>query len=637
MNLNRLIINLLVCYGLFLPQIAISDKLNDQRQAFLQAERYLAERNEAGFLDLSADLTDYPLYPYLRYQWLKEHLDKDDQVLAFLTDFKDTRYDGSLRSKWLAYLAEQAKWHDFVRNYEQDEDSASDCRWHWARYQMDKQEQALLDAKQLWLSGKTVEKYCQRLFWILEKSPLITPDLIWQRFEAAIENNHYDVAKATSVLLPQADRKTADKWLQLHQKPELVTDNRYWQDKNAQTGRLFAHTVKRLANTDLDKAMTVWDVNRDDFPVEKPVFDAVEHKFGLALLGKKDSRAYARLSKVFQPDEETRSAEVRAALLEQNWHHVNTAISDLTPSERQEPKWRYWQARALQETGNSQQAHILYTALANDRSFYGFMAADIVNLPYQIFDMPIKVTEHEIKQLSDEADFKACWEFKWLSKELEARRQWQFAINNLPKEKLLIAAKLAQQWQWDQQAITTLVKADYWDDMAMRFPLSFFGEVQASAEMHSLEPALLYGLMRQESMLDKNAESSAGAKGLMQLMPQTAKTIAHALHEPWQSDADLFKPELNIHYGGHYIKDLLSRFNDHLAVAGAAYNAGPNRARKWLPINSSVPADIWIETIPFKETRKYVSTVLSYAIIYQQRLKKGSLKLKVLMRDVVPG
>jgi soluble lytic murein transglycosylase len=637
MSLNRLIKNLLVCYGFFLPQIAISDKLNDQRQVFLLAEKYLAERNEVGFLDLSADLTDYPLYPYLRYQWLKEHLDKNDQVLAFLSDFNNTRYAGSLRSKWLAYLAEQAKWQDFIRHYQQDEDTPNDCRWHWARYQTDKQEQALLDAKQLWLSGKTVEKYCQPLFWILEKSPLITANLIWQRFEAAIESNHYDAAKATSILLPQADRKMADNWLQLYQKPELATDNRYRQDKNPQTGRLFAYAVKRLANTDLDKAMRVWDVKRDGFPIEKPVIDAVERKFGLALLGKKDSRAYSHLSKVFEPDEETRSAEVRAALLEQNWQHVNTAISDLTSEERQEPKWRYWQARSLQETGNKQQADTLYTALANDRSFYGFMAADIINVPYQITDSPVKVSDVAIKQLSDEPDFKACWELKWLSKELEARRQWQFAIKNLAKEKLLIAAKLAQQWHWDQQAIITLVKADYWDDMAMRFPLSFLGEVQSSAEKHRLEPALLFGLMRQESMLDKNAESSVGAKGLMQLMPETAKKIAQTLHEPWQSDADLFKPELNIYFGGYYFKDLLTRFNNHFAVAGAAYNAGPNRARKWLPINTAVPADIWIETIPFKETRKYVSTVLSYAIIYQQRLKKGSLKLKVLMRDVLPG
>jgi len=172
--------------------------------------------------------------------------------------------------------------------------------------------------------------------------------------------------------------------------------------------------------------------------------------------------------------------------------------------------------------------------------------------------------------------------------------------------------------------------------MGLRFPLNYLKEVQASAEKHNLDSALLFGLMRQESMLDRYAESSAGALGLMQLMPKTAMTIAQTLHEPWRSNSDLFNPEFNINYGGYYFRDLLNRFGGHIAVAGAAYNAGPNRARKWLPVAASVPADIWVETIPFKETRKYVSTVLSYAMIYQNRLKKGNLKLKDLLRDVVP-
>ncbi|MBK8814166.1 MAG: lytic transglycosylase domain-containing protein [Methylococcaceae bacterium] len=621
---------------MFLPVCVSADKLNDQREAFLQAEKYLTEKNETGFFEVSSSLTDYPLYPYLRYQWVKEHLDNSGLMLAFLSDFKNTRYAGALRSKWLDYLAEQGRWQDFARNYLEDESSGDDCRWHWAKYQTGQSEQAFSEAKRLWLLGQSIEKYCQPLFSVFEKSPLLTQDLIWQRFENAIENNHVEAAKTTLRLIKQPERKKAETWLQLHQKPDLVTDKRYWEDKTAQTGRLFAHAVKRLANADLEKAIIVWDAKRDDFQIEKPVADAVERKFGLALLGKKDNRAYSHLSKVSEPDEETRSAEVRAALLEQIWQHVNTAISGLTSVERQEPKWRYWQARALQETGNKQQADTLYKALATDRSFYGFMAADTVNLPYKMNDSPVKVSDEAIKRLSDETNFKACWELKWLSKDLESRRQWQFAIKNLSKEELLIAAKLAQQWHWDQQAITTLVKADYWDDMAIRFPLNYLGEVQSSAEKHSLEPALLFGLMRQESMLDKNAESSAGAKGLMQLMPETAKRIAQTLHEPWQSDADLFKPELNIHFGRYYFKDLLSRFNNHLAVAGAAYNAGPSRAIKWLPTVSAIPADVWIETIPFKETRKYVSTVLSYAIVYQQRLKKGSLKLKNLMRDVQP-
>ena len=392
-----------------------------------------------------------------------------------------------------------------------------------------------------------------------------------------------------------------------------------------------------MANHNLEKALALWDSKKADFTMAEDTAQSVERKLGLALLGKKDNRAYTHLNKVTQADEETRDAKVRAALLEQNWEHVESALSGLTAAELQTPKWQYWQGRALQEIGKKPESQKLYATLAKDRSYYGFLAAESLGTPYQITDQPVITAETELKQLSEQADFKASYEFKINNLDLESRRQWQYAIKNLSKEKLKTAAKLAQQWHWDQLAITTLVKADYWDDMALRFPMSYQNEVDNSAEKHNLDSALIYGLMRQESMLDKYAVSSAGAKGLMQLMPETARTIARSLHEIWHSDADLFKPELNIHYGGYYFKDLLTRFGGHIAVASAAYNAGPNRAKKWLPMSTAIPADIWIETIPFKETRKYVSTVLSYAIIYQHRLKKGNLKLKAVLRDIKPG
>jgi soluble lytic murein transglycosylase len=142
--------------------------------------------------------------------------------------------------------------------------------------------------------------------------------------------------------------------------------------------------------------------------------------------------------------------------------------------------------------------------------------------------------------------------------------------------------------------------------------------------------------MRQESMLDQNAMSAVGARGLMQIMPETGQQIARKLNEPWQAENSLFNPDVNIKYGAFYYKQLLTRFDGHFALAMAAYNAGPNRVSKWLPNDKSVPADIWIETIPYKETRKYVMSVLSYSIIYQQRIQRNGLKMTRLLFDVPP-
>jgi soluble lytic murein transglycosylase len=622
---------------LALAQYAEADKLDDQRNTFLQAEKYLAEKNEAGFAGLSEGLADYPLYPYLRYLAVKEQLPKTDQILSFLTTYQDSRYASLLLSKWLGYLAEQERWAEFLQHYHVDDQSADDCRYHWARYQTGSQEPALIDAKRLWLAGKPSERECRPLFKAFEKSAQLSPEILWQRFEAVIEDNQDGVAQALASLMKNEQKKQAETWLLLHEKPELISEPRFWQDKTELTGKLFAHTVKRLKNKDLEQSIQQWEAKAAAFSMPAEIRSDVERRFGMALLGKKDSRAFSHLDKVVNPDDESRVSKVRAALLEQNWRHVDSALAGLMPEQKNQPQWRYWMARTLAETGKSQQAEAAFKTLAEDRSIYGFMAADKVKMTYNIKDLPVKPDNVEISVLASSADFMAVREFNLLGRPLEVKRQWQFAIKNLSKDKLLFAAKLAEQWGLDQLAITTLVKADYWDDMALRFPIRYLDEVTNNASRHNLDAPLIYGVMRQESMLDKNALSSAGAMGLMQLMPDTAKKVAKDLNESWRSSYDLYKPEVNIHFGAYYFKDLLQRFGSHVAVTSAAYNAGPNRANKWLPAFAPVPGDIWIETIPYKETRKYVSSVLTYAIIYQQRLKKNGLSLKGLLPDVLPA
>ena len=634
--MNVLSQSVLICFALALPSNRAFADLSAQRSAFLQAEKYLKGKNEVNFLALSASLADYPLYPYLRYLAVKERLPQTEAVLAFLETFKDTRYAPLLRGKWVDYLAEQRRWPEFVRHSVVDDSSADDCRYQWAHYQTGSQLAALTEAKRLWLSGLPAEKYCQPLFAAFEQSTALPPGLIWQRFEAALAGNHAATARSASSLLKGGDRKRAERWLLLHDKPELIDQPGYWRNTSEQDGSLFTHAVKRLKNNDLEKAIRVWEAKSADFRIAPEIHSEVERRLGMALLGKKDSRAYGHLIKVANPDEETRTATVRAALLVQNWQHVETALAGLSVDEKQQPQWQYWTARALLENGKKKQSEAVYGALAEDRSFYGFLAADHIKSTYKIKDKPVRLANDEISALAQLPDFRAAQEFKLLDRDIEVRRQWQFAIKNLPKDKLLAAAKLAEQWGWDQLAITTLVKADYWDDVALRFPLRYLDAVNLNAAKHNLDSALIYGLMRQESMLDKNAESSVGARGLMQLMPETAKKVAKKLNEPWRSTLDLYQPELNIHYGSYYFTDLLSRFGNQVAVACAAYNAGPNRAIKWLPAITPVPADIWIETIPFKETRKYVSSVLSYAMIYQDRIKKKTLRLKDLLGDIRP-
>ncbi|MDP2903460.1 MAG: transglycosylase SLT domain-containing protein [Methylovulum sp.] len=630
--------------GLMVLSSAVFGNVQEQqRQDFLRAESLLEQGNEAAFLDLSRTLTSYPLYPYLQYQWLKNNLHQTDKVQFFLLRYKDSRYAGLLRDKWLAYLADHDRWHEFVRYYEASGDITLECQFYWGLYNTGNKQQALGEAKRLWTVGYEQPKACDPLFFALTLSPYFTRELIWQRFELALKKDNVTLAGYIHRFLGKADQNSADVWLQVHKKPLLIKDDGFRIGKAAQTGRIFAYGVGRVAKSDLDLAIQIWDGRKHEFTIDQQTAQDVDRTLALALAFQQDSRAYHRLNQLLLVDDIVREWKTRAALLERNWQHVADALAGLTAQQQQEPGWQYWLARSLEAAGNRMAAQTIYQKLALDRSYYGFLAADVVEKPYNLADKPVPLSAYQLEALAQETDFKVVREFNALDRDLEARRQWWYAINKLPKQQLMIAAKLAQLWQWDQQAIITLVKADYWDDLGLRFPIRYLAEVRRNAYRQALNPAIIFGLIRQESMLDKQAVSPAGARGLMQVMPATSRQIAHEMNEALPSDVGLFNPDVNIRQGSYFFKKLLNQFNGHFALAIAAYNAGPYRVMKWLPVDRDVPADIWIETVPYKETRKYIASVFSYAIIYQQALQlmdlqptdlTQTLKMKNLLHDV---
>ncbi len=625
---------LLVTHLAFAAASGCSYTLDGQRNIFSQARQQLQQGNILTFLALSSTIEGYPLYPYLRYQWLKDNLQRTGQIEAFLAAYKDNYYAAALRSQWLDYLARQERWHEFKRHYQATGNVANECRFYWAHYKLGNKQLALAEAKRLWLTGNSRPKSCDGLFLALIMSPAFSDDLVWQRFELALAKNNSGLANYLRGLLSQASRPIADVWVQVHKNPAATQDLSFWPGNDPKMGRLFAHGIDQMAKTDLDKALAAWDGRNKTLMIAPEIEQKTDRKLALALAYKRDNRAYGRLSQLPANDEKVKEWAVRAALLQQNWPHVMQALTRLTVQQQQMPVWQYWAARTQEATGDLETARLTYAKLADDRSFYGFIAADKINKPYHIADAPVLYTENELDSLAATPDFAVVREFNFFKLTTEARRQWFFALNKLPQRQLMLAAKLAQLWQWDQLAIITLAKAEYWDDIPLRFPIRHANQINAHAYRLGLDPAIIFALIRQESMLDSHALSPAGARGLMQIMPSTGQHIANKLGEPWQSAGHLFNPDLNIRYGSTYYKWLLDRFNGHFVLATAAYNAGPNRIMKWLPTDKPMPADIWIETIPYEETRKYVTRVLSYALIYQYRTQKNALKIINLLSHV---
>jgi soluble lytic murein transglycosylase len=612
------------------------EELAALRQLFLKAETALSKGNDASYFKLADQLTEYPMYPYLQYQWLRKHLGRERQVKEFLEQHASSRYAGILKRKWLYHLAKKKQWQTFLQFYSETSDRSLNCYYHRAQFKTGDKQAALNGAKDMWSAGFSQPKACDPLFAVLKKSSLFNQELFWQRFDAALQNNKTSLAKYVKTLMTAGDQKTADLWLKLHRNPERHISELLGNPETAQAPLMFTHAINRLARKDVYQAVDLWDSSEHLFDISSERADKVEKRLALKLAFRNESDAYERLGELNSSDYSSKAWRIRVALYEQEWPRVITAIEDLSSEDQEREKWQYWLARAYEETGKPIQAEELLTELSNKRDFYGYLAAERLDRQYQLSHDPIDVTPQEIAEIKNHGEFRVAFEFMMLDREKEAKLQWWHALRQLSEDQIPAAAKLAQEWQWDEVAIFSIAKVKYWDDVELRFPLSYADQIRQNAMQQDLDPALLFGLIRRESAFNKDAHSPAGARGLMQIMPQTGRQIAKDLNERWQGKNSLYNPVRNLKYGSYYYQKLLNQFNGHYALALAAYNAGPHRVKKWLP-EKTVPADIWIETIPFRETREYVTTVLVYAMIYQQRMQTDELTMDDLTREVPPS
>jgi soluble lytic murein transglycosylase len=613
--------------------------LEEQRAVFVRAEQALNQGHAAEARQLLGALDGYPLQSYLLFRMLSDVPGAEGEIPAFLERYGQTRHAGILRKKWLSFLAQRESWADYVRFYRNTEDALAQCRYYWALYQLGRRREAFAGAARLWETGEPRPSACDRLFAAWQASPEFTPDHVWKRLGLALSKNQIGLASYLKTLVPAERRGPAEFWLSVHENPQQVEQCASWNRTEPIFGRIFAHGVDRLAAREPLRAQNVWNLRRSEFAIGKEDQARIDRRLALALATQRYPQAAAYLGTVpeDEADSPIRTWRVRAALLKQDWPGVLIALEQLAAAERRQTAWRYWRARALESLGESAAAAEIYRELADERDFYGFIAADRLQRRYPLSFTPFPVPDAELQRLADSEPIRVVREFRALNRPGEAQKEWLHAIKALPSRDLTIAAKLAQRWGWDRLAILTLTKAENRNDLSLRFPLAYAEPVLQQAREQQLDPAMVYGLIRRESAFEPEAKSSAGALGLMQIMPGTGEQAARLLKEPWRSERILLEPAANVRYGSAYFRGLLDRFGRHAALAAAAYNAGPNRVERWLPAARPMPADIWIETIPFSETRQYVAAVLSYAAIYRERLGAAPARISEFLADIAPG
>jgi soluble lytic murein transglycosylase len=314
-------------------------------------------------------------------------------------------------------------------------------------------------------------------------------------------------------------------------------------------------------------------------------------------------------------DESALEWQARAALWAKDWPLVSRTIAAMSPQQRSLGRWRYWSARAAEVANNQELARELYRSVLLDDNYYSAMAAACLGEAVMPRLEKLPVDRTQLAEVGRLPEFVRARELYWAELRPQALVEWLRGFARLSEAARNQAIHLAAEWGWYDQAVATATQQRVFNDYALLYPRPYDREVHNAARLTSLPPELIYGVLRQESLYRADAMSSAGARGLLQLLPATARHTATAWKQKRPSPDDLFDPSVNVPLGAAQLRTLIDRFGGQTPVALAGYNAGPNAAARWLP-SGSIESDIWIENIPYNETRSYVQRVLWHSVVF---------------------
>ena len=611
--------------------------LAEQRKRYQQAEQAYKKGHYRKFKQLSASLGNYPLHPYLEYKDLTRRPSSLSrrQINAFLQANDDTIIGDRFRLKMVKHAAKTKNWQALLDIYRPGYGVSTECLYLNALIKTGQERLAYSSIKNLWLSEHTQPKNCNPVFKHWKKAGYMTQDLVWQRFKMAMSASNRKLARYLLRYMHARDAAVAKSWLRVHKKPEVITSKAILGLQHAEKTNIILHGIKRLSYRDIDAAINTYH-ELSSYPFTPQQHAEINRLIGLKLARRHMPDANIWLDRVPQSHANTAVKEwrIRTAIRQGDWTYVLKSIANLTIDEQAKHRWQYWWAYANEQLGNTNDAMGIYQYLATKRSYYGFLAADNLNLSYAFEDKPVEPSYELMKHVKQLPEVVRAKEFYLMGQLIPARREWHRLLYQTNYEEKLAASKIAQSWDWHDRAIITMGKTHYRDDIELRFPLHFDQKVHNWSNKRKIEPAWTYAIIRRESAFVQDARSSVGAMGLMQLMPNTARHVARQLNIRYKGRQSLLASNTNIRLGTGYLMSMLNKLDSQHVLATAAYNAGPHRVEKWLPETHKMEAIRWIETIPFTETREYVSNVLAYMVIYEHRMNRKITRLSQRMPQV---
>lgn len=571
-------------------------------------------------------LEDYALWPDLRATYLRTALDELQQVDEFLSRYGTLRPARELRYRFALHLAKGGDLQDFQRIYEQfyqgQEISKLDCLALQADLAAGRRARVNRRALDLWLVGESQVEECDPVFDYLEEQNLLGPVEYRTRYRLAVEAREFTLARWLARQIDEQHVEEAVLWTKAQQDPEEFL-KRHALHGDGETVRLqLVYATERLTYRDPEAALQAWrDVsNTHGFSTEQ----RLRTERHIALWTARDDLpgAYellAGLPPAAQNDEVARW-RARTSLRNAEWDRLLGDIAAMSEKEWESEEWQYWRAIALKRSSQVLAADAALRDLSRERSYYGFLAADELGEEYALEHSELAADEDAIALIAARPDIIRARELFLVGQDGRGRSEWDAVVRHLSSEQKIQAAILADRWGWHSRAISTAASLQEYDDLSIRYPLPYKLLFERSSSEARISSTWAYGIARSESLFMRDVRSRAGAIGLMQLMPATGKEVAREIRLPYSGLATLTNPESNIRLGTSYLGQMAERYSGNQVLATAAYNAGPHRVDKWLPESGSLDARVWIENIPFNETRMYVKRVLSAQAIFHWRM-----------------
>ncbi len=631
-------------FGLVLLAFALSaigatppseSDLIQQRAQFQAAWQASQRMPDKVWRKLAFGLERYPLYPYIELAALKRRLAqlKRAEVEDYLKAWPDSLPARDLRDAYLGRLAAAGQWKEFLALYREGKNRDLRCAELMARIKLGPAPDFTNEILPLWLSANALPSFCNDVFHWTQQHGSLNAALVWQRIELAAAAGNAEVITSVAAFLDNTEKEAAERIAQTLREPAATLAKAdAWPDAPRNRDAM-AFGLERLARHSSDAAETLWAKFNSHFHFTPEQRNRVLRALALYRATEYSSNALARLAALPAEahDDATREWRVRVAVVAGDWEKTLEALEALSDTQKKDPRWRYLLARVLGKLGRDGQARPVFSALAREANFYGFLAADWLQEPYTICPLHLATDGAVQTELLALPGLTRAFEWFRIGNLSQARREWDYLLPQLTLEQRRLAAEAANSLGWHDRAPFTFTKGEELQLYELRFPLAQRAQIEQAAKQAGIDPAWAYAIIRAESAFMSDAHSTADAYGLMQLLPGTATQIAKAAKIAYTGISDLLKPDINIALGTRYLSEMAAHYHGSPWLASAAYNAGVDPVGRWIGARGTYEPDFFVETIPYKETREYVSRVLAFSVIYDWRLHGAALPLSSRM------